>query len=374
MILMMGTDPRGAGGIASVSSAYQQAGLFDTVDLSGPSVTYVTTHREAPRWRTALLWANAVGALMMARVRHPVQIVHVHSASRGSFLRKSVLLWLARLLGCRTVFHLHGGGFQTFVEQQLGPIGRWWVRDTLNHVSLVLALSERWRDYILTLAPSARVEILSNPVAINSTPIRRPEPGRILFLGRLDPRKGVYDLVTAIAAVNHTMPPGSPALRLVVAGDGDGSALTEFADRAGVGKQLEQLGWIGPVERSQQLARASMFVLPSHHEGVPMSMLEAMSAGVPIIVSSVGGIPDLVTHGVHGLLVPPGDIEALASALARLVFDLPLQETLASAARERIGSECATEIVMSRLRWLWQSLDPKVSPIPISSRCRHENH
>jgi glycosyltransferase involved in cell wall biosynthesis len=97
-----------------------------------------------------------------------------------------------------------------------------------------------------------------------------------------------------------------------------------------------------------------------------MSMLEAMSARVPIIVSSVGGIPDLVTHGVHGLVVPPGDIKALGSALAQLVFDLPLQETLASAARERIRSECATEIVMSRLRSLWQSLDPEAPPIVIS--------
>jgi glycosyltransferase involved in cell wall biosynthesis len=366
MILMMGTDPRGAGGIASVLNAYQQAGLFEPADASLHSVTYVTTHREAPRWRTGLLWATAVGALIMARIRRPVQIVHVHSASRGSFLRKSILLWLARTLGCHTVFHLHGGGFQTFVEQQIGPLGRWWVLETLTHVTLVLALSERWRDYILTLAPTARVEILPNPVAIEPTPIRRPEPGRILFLGRLDPRKGVYDLVTAIAAVNHTMPPGSPELRLVVAGDGDGTALAEFASRAGVGGQLERLGWISPTERSHQLARASLFVLPSHHEGVPMSMLEAMSARVPIIVSSVGGIPDLVTHGVHGLVVPPGDIKALGSALAQLVFDLPLQETLASAARERIRSECATEIVMSRLRSLWQSLDPEAPPIVIS--------
>lgn len=368
MILMMGTDPRGAGGIASVLSAYEKAGLFENADTSRPRVSYVTTHREGPRWRVGLLWVTAVGVLIMARIRRPIQIVHVHSASRGSFLRKSILLRLARSLGSQTVLHLHGGGFQTFFEQQLGPIGRWWVRDTLTHVTLVLALSERWRDYLLTLAHAARVEILPNPVAIESTPIRRPEPGRILFLGRLDPRKGVYDLVTAIAAVNHTMPPGFPELRLVVAGDGDGNALAEFANRAGIGGQLERLGWIGPVERSQQLVRASMFVLPSHHEGVPMSMLEAMSARVPIIVSSVGGIPDLVTHGVHGLVVPPGDIKALGAALVRLAFSRPLQEALASAARERIGSECATEIVMFRLRSFWQSFDPKAPPVAISSK------
>jgi glycosyltransferase involved in cell wall biosynthesis len=184
----------------------------------------------------------------------------------------------------------------------------------------------------------------------------------------LDPRKGVYDLVTAIAAAQRTLPAGSPELRLVVAGDGDGPALAEFADRAGVGRQLERLGWISPVERNQQLARASLFVLPSHHEGLPMSMLEAMSARVPIIVSSVGGIPDMVTHGVHGLVVPPGDIDALGAALVQLVFNRPLQEALSSAARERIGSECATEIVMSRLHSLWQSLDPKDPAMTISSK------
>lgn len=365
---MMGTDPRGAGGIASVLSAYQQAGLFERAEGSQPFVTYITTHGEAPRWGVGLLWATAVGALIMARLRGPIQIVHVHSASRGSFLRKSILLWLARSLGCRTVFHLHGGGFQTFVEYQLGPIGRWWVRETLTRVNLVLALSERWRDYLLTLAPASRIEILPNPVSIESTPIRRPEPGRILFLGRLDPRKGVYDLVTAIAAVQRTLPAGSTELRLVVAGDGDGAALAEFADRAGIGTQVERLGWISSLERNEQLARATLFALPSHHEGLPMAMLEAMSARVPIIVSSVGGIPDLVTHGVHGLMVPPGDIQALGAALVQLLFNRPLQEALASAARARIGSECATEIVVARLCSLWQSLDPEAPPIVISSK------
>ena len=346
--MMMGTDPQGAGGIASVLKAYALAGLFDPPQST---VTCVTTHREGPPWRVVLLWLKAMLTLVIARTRGQATIVHAHSASRGSFLRKSILLWMARRLGSYTVFHLHGGGFQAFVEQQTGPLGRRWVNHTLSHVSLILTLSERWRDYIRTIAPNTRVEILPNPVALEVSPLREPEPGRILFLGRIDPRKGVYDLVDAIAAIGAAQAEGRleslPTLRLVV------------------GAQLELLGWIGPDERARQLTRAASFVLPSHHEGLPMSMLEAMAARVPIIVSSVGGIPDLVTHGVHGLIVRPGDIEALAGAISILIANSELQETLARAARTRIRAECATDLVMSRLRLLWQTLNAEASPNPI---------
>jgi glycosyltransferase involved in cell wall biosynthesis len=365
-VMMMGTDPQGAGGIASVLKAYALAGLFDPPQST---VTCVTTHRAGPPWRVVLLWLKAMLTLVIARTRGQATIVHAHSASRGSFLRKSILLWMARRLGSHTVFHLHGGGFQAFVEHQTGPLGRRWVKHTLSHVSLILTLSERWRDYIRTIAPNTRVEILPNPVALEVSPLREPEPGRILFLGRIDPRKGIYDLVDAIAAIGAAQAEGRleslPTLRLVVGGDGDSGALADYASRAGVGAQLELLGWIGPDERARQLTRAASFILPSHHEGLPMSMLEAMAARVPIIVSSVGGIPDLVTHGVHGLIVPPGDIKALADAISILIANAELQETLARAARTRIRAECATDLVLARLRLLWQTLNAEASPNPI---------
>jgi glycosyltransferase involved in cell wall biosynthesis len=138
----------------------------------------------------------------------------------------------------------------------------------------------------------------------------QPEPGRVLFLGRLEAAKGVFELLGAGAL----LAPRFPALRLVFGGEGDAGALRKRAAELGIGERIELPGWVGPDERDEQLARASVFCLPSHAEGLPMSMLEAMAAGRAVVASSVGGIPETIVDGDNGLLAPPRDEQALASS------------------------------------------------------------
>jgi glycosyltransferase involved in cell wall biosynthesis len=105
--------------------------------------------------------------------------------------------------------------------------------------------------------------------------------------------------------------------RLVLAGDGDLEAIGKLA--APFGEQVRVLSWIDSAERECLLAQSDVFVLPSYNEGVPMSLLEAMSAGLPAIVTPVGGIPDVLSHGVEGLMVEPARVADLSAAMARLV-------------------------------------------------------
>ena len=125
-----------------------------------------------------------------------------------------------------------------------------------------------------------------------------------------DVKNGVYDLLAAVAA----LAPQFPNVRLAVGGDGDLALLRTRAAQLGIAERLDVLGWIGAQEKADQLARASVFCLPSHAEGLPMAMLEAMAVGKAIVVSRVGGIPEAVVDGDNGLLVPPRDVQALASA------------------------------------------------------------
>lgn len=360
-VWMVGTDPQGAGGIASVLKAYQTAGLGRA---QSPRVRFWPTHFEGRPVRGALAWFSAclivIVLAALAKLQRRTLIVHAHSASRGSFLRKSLLLAVARAVGVRTVLHLHGGGFQAFVERQCGPLGRAWVRFSLREAALVITLSQRWRAYVESLAPQANVAVLANPIVIGRVSLRHPEPGRLLFLGRIDRRKGVYDLIDALAGGSRAGDEGATAqlsnVRLVVAGDGDSADLQAYAQRAGVARQVEILGWIGPQERARQLARAELFVLPSHHEGLPMAMLEAMAAGVPVLASAVGGIPDLVSHQVEGWLVPPQSVAMLRAALIALLANPRLQQQMVEAARARIRAECESGQVLERLNQLWLAL------------------
>lgn len=347
-VVMVGTDPAGRGGIASVVNVLAGAGLF-----ARARVCYVASHGAggAP----AKLWCLACASVRLLRLclRRPAPIVHAHAASRASFWRKSWLLWLARCCGCPTVFHLHGGGFEQFAMES-PAWQRWWIRHTLTRSSRVLALSEHWRGFLGRLAPQAKVEVLVNAVSVPELPATvETVPGAILFLGRIEEAKGVFDLLEALAL----LAPAYPEACLLVGGEGEGAALLERARQLGLADRVELLGWLDPAARGVWLARAQVFCLPSHDEGLPMSMLEAMAAGRAVLVSAVGGIPDVIVSGGNGWLVPPRQPSALASALARLLGDAALCQALGNAARRTVAAHFGAERMADALAGLYRQLD-----------------
>jgi len=344
---MVGTALEGKGGVAAVVSVLRQHGLFER-----EGVRYVATHCEgskAVKAKGAL--AGFWHTVLACFGQHPA-VVHVHAASRASFVRKSIVLLIARLAGCKTIFHLHGGGFRQFATVEAGGLKRRWIRHTLEASSVVITLSNGWAGFVRGFAPKARVAVVPNSVPLPAASNLQPEPGRILFLGRLEQAKGVFELLGAGARIAGRY----PALRLVFGGEGDAAALLRRAEELGVRDRIELLGWVGPQQRDEQLARAAVFCLPSHAEGLPMSMLEAMAAGRAVVASSVGGIPETIVDGENGLLVPPRDEAALAKALAQVLGDETLRARLAGHARVTIEQHYSTEVVCGQLSALYREL------------------
>jgi glycosyltransferase involved in cell wall biosynthesis len=347
-VLMIGTDPGGRGGVASVVATYRDAGLFEN-----EGITYLCSHRDGSRATKATTAASSMVSLVGWLARGGARIVHVHAASRWSFMRKSLILWLARCCGARTVFHLHGAEFHRFVNDESGPLKRWWIRHTLERSSRVICLSRSWARYVASIAPAAHVEVVPNAVMIPRLPAKAQEKGRMLFVGRVEARKGVYVLVDAVAHLKRL----GHDVTVAVAGDGELDALQAAAAAAGVSDRFEILGWLDPGQRLEQLARASGFVLPSFEEGLPMALLEAMAAGRAVVATPVGGIPEVATDGVNALLVPPGDEIALAGALQRLLADEPLRDALGRAAARSIAQAHDASTAAVRLRELYAGLE-----------------
>ncbi|MFC5550672.1 glycosyltransferase family 4 protein [Massilia aerilata] len=346
-VLMVGTALEGRGGVAAVISVLRQDGLFER-----ERVRYVATHREgsaAVKARSALsgFWQT----LLACFSRRP-SVVHVHAASGASFLRKSIVLLIARLAGCKTIFHLHGGGFRQFATVEAGALMRRWIRHTLEASSVVITLSNGWAGFVRGFAPGSRVAVVPNSVPLPPASSVQGEPGRILFLGRLEASKGVFELLGAGALLAARF----PSLRLVFGGEGDADALRNKAAELGIGERIELPGWLGARERDAQLARASVFCLPSHAEGLPMSMLEAMAAGRAVVASSVGGIPETIVDGDNGLLAPPRDEAALAGKLEQVLGNEALRARLARNARVTIEQHYSTEVVCGQLSALYREL------------------
>ena len=346
-VLMVGTALEGKGGVAAVVSVLRHHGLFER-----ERVRYVATHREGSKAAKARGALSGFWHTLLACVRQHPAVVHVHAASRASFVRKSIVLLIARLAGSKTIFHLHGGGFRQFATVEAGALMRRWIRHTLEASSVVITLSGSWAQFVNAFAPRARVAVLPNSVPLPAPSTVAPEAGRILFLGRLESAKGVFELLAAGAL----LAPRFPALRLVFGGEGDAGAVRRRALELGIEDRIELPGWVGADQRDEQLARASVFCLPSHAEGLPMAMLEAMAAGRAVVASSVGGIPETIVDGGNGLLVPPRDETALARALAQVLGDEALRARLAGAARATIEQHYSTEVVCGQLSALYREL------------------
>ena len=346
-VLMVGTALDGRGGVAAVVSVLRRHGLFER-----EAVRYVATHRDGPRLRKAGGALTGLWRIALACLHRPPAVVHVHAASRASFLRKSLVLLIARRAGCKTIFHLHGGAFRQFATQEAGPLLRRWIRHTLRRSSVVITLSDSWAGFVRGFAPGARVAVVPNAV-----PLPAPAPdgaiaGRVLFLGRLEAGKGVFELLGAGALLADAY----PALRLVLGGEGDADAVMCRAAELGIADRVELLGWVDAARRDAELAKASVFCLPSHAEGLPMAMLEAMAARKAVVASRVGGIPETLRDGDNGLLVPARDERALAAALGSVLGDGALRERLAERARATIAQHYSTEVVCGQLSAIYREL------------------
>jgi glycosyltransferase involved in cell wall biosynthesis len=262
---------------------------------------------------------------LMRRLRP--QVVHANSSKAGVLGRLAALLARVPV----RVFTVHGWAFSA----HSGVAGRAYrladrAMSRLTTLTICVAESERRAGLRAHTCRPKRTVVIPNP-APGGLPTRRPAPdgpARLIEVGRLKRPKDPLTLVRAAALLE----PGSFSALLV----GDGP------ERVGVEAEARRLGVAGAVRLAGErrdvpelLAGADVFVLASRSEGLPISILEAMGAGLPVVASSVGGVAELVEHRVTGLLVPPADPPALARALGELIRDPLMRSSYGEAGRRR---------------------------------------
>lgn len=204
----------------------------------------------------------------------------------------------------------------------------------------VVANSDDLRSLALAAVPAQAIDVIHNGVDVlqRHRPAREPQAGvRILSVGRLIERKGLDTLIEAVAALR------SEPVLLDIAGDGPCLAqLQQLARRRGIGDRVTFHGYVRHEQLADLYAQADLFVLPSRAESCSMALLEAMGAGLPIVATRVGGTPELVEHGLNGLLTPADDPAELAAALSQLVRDAPRRAAFAAA---------STRLAQERFSW-----------------------
>jgi glycosyltransferase involved in cell wall biosynthesis len=339
-LIMLGAAPETRGSVAAVVDAYRAHGLFARWPIE-----HLAVHCDGGARRSAALAAAALRDFAVLVARHRRAVLHVHSEAGAGFWRDAAFMAAAAALRCPVVLQLHGGGFERFYDDA-GVAGRALIQLALARAAIVVVPAESMRAWIRAASREARVVCVPPPVALPEPgAAQRERPPIVLFLGKLEAAKGVFDLVDAVAAVRAAV----PDLRLVCAGEGDRGAVLQHAERRGIADLVKFTGWVGPSGKRVLLDSAAVLALPSYAEGMPMGLLEAMAAGVPVIASPVGGVAEVVVDGVSGALVAPGDGATLSRALRRLLLDRETAARIGAAGRETVRARFAPEKALAQL-------------------------
>jgi glycosyltransferase involved in cell wall biosynthesis len=303
-----------------------------------PALTLVDSTGPYVKWRQPFQFAAALARVLVAGLRGRIALLHIHVAERGSVLRKAAFIHLGCALGVPCVVHMHGAGFVASYDAA-SPLVRRAVTHAFRKARRFVVLGSAWERYFVETVglDRERVVVVRNAVPDPAPPPDRPASHacRLAFVGALVERKGLGELIEALA---------DPwmfglAWRLDVAGNGDPAPWRKRASDLGLASRITFHGWLDGAGVQRLLAASDALVLPSRAEGLPMVVIEAMAHGLPVVCTPVGTVPDAVTDGVNGLLVPPRDVEALADALARVAGDAALRRRLGRAGRERFLAE-----------------------------------
>jgi len=261
-------------------------------------------------------------------------VIHAHWASYPS----TAALALGRLLGKPFGFTCHA--HDIFLHDHL-------LREKIESAAVPVTISRynvAWLAEHVTRQARDRLTVIHCGVDLPSLPFQADarEEDLIVTVGRLDPIKGLDVLVDALADLKRQ----GRRFRCRVIGEGPlRGQLQASIDRQGLQERVKLVGARPQSEVRAALCAATIFALPSQitpsgdRDGIPVSLMEAMAAGAPVVSTSVSGIPELIEDGREGLLVSPRDSRALAEALARLFDDGALRRRLAAAARGKIERE-----------------------------------
>jgi glycosyltransferase involved in cell wall biosynthesis len=307
-----------------------------------------------------LVFARALLGLLVRAALRNTDLLHIHLSIRGSSIRKSIIGSVARACKIPYVVHLHGIETVGFWEDAGPRLAAALERLFAGSVGVVV-MGRYWRDVITRRVPAVidRIVILPNatpdPVAVKPA---SPRSGRVqvTFLGQLGARKGTPTLVAALSRLA-----GRSDWSAVIAGDGDVAQTRAQIRDLGLADRVEVPGWLGVEAREAVFGTTDILVLPSTAENLPMVVMEALARGIAVIATPVGALPEVIISGENGLLVPVGDVETLATQIARLIDDPALRGALGSAARRHHEERYAFDAYISQLIAIWRNVLPKKS-------------
>lgn len=288
------------GGIAIVLNNYEK--IFEKFN-------FITTTTIKNKIINLFTLFKALGLFLFKISNSNIKIIHIHGGSNNSFFRKRIFINLSKLFNKKIIYHIHGGEFKEFTNKNYRN-----VTDTLKKCDAIVALSQSWRDYFKNNLKCKNVTIIPNiinPPQLKPSIEENKNLIKFLFLGKIVQTKGIYDLLEVI---NKHRDYFNNKIELYIGGNGEIEFLKKYIKENNLSNIVKFEGWVDGDKKIDLLNKCDIYILPSYNEGLPISILETMSYGMPVISTKVGGIPEIVDEK-NGILIQPGYKEGLFNAI-----------------------------------------------------------
>ncbi|MGG7200403.1 glycosyltransferase family 4 protein [Clostridium butyricum] len=350
-VLMIGSDFSVKGGMTTVVKS------FLNNKFEGINITYVPTHIEdVGKMHKILFFFKSLIIIIKNLIMNNVDIVHIHLSERGSFFRKFIIVIISKIFKKKVIIHMHGADFKEFYNNNKFLASA--IKYMLLKVDKVIVLGESWEKFVKKIDRSIKTCILRNSVDCPNETVKYDGVNvNILFLAVLIKRKGIFDLIKAASRIKDDTELKEYNIKFIIAGSGD--------DEKQIEEQIKLLkltnffvfkGWVYGEEKIDIIKSSQIMALPSYNEGLPVSILEAMSYGMPVISTNVGSIEDLIINGINGFLINPGDVEELYHSLKSLIMHRHKWEDFSNNSKDEINTNYNLKCYFRQIEQLYLGL------------------
>lgn len=326
-----------------------------------PNIQYYPTFKEGSA--LCKIWwflSSYLRIFVRLLIDRNIKIVHVHTAADTDFLRSTMVVKLSKVFGKKVVLHSHASRFKDFYSEA-NKDKKNKILSVLKKADTLIVLSNSWLNWFSSIGVEEhKLFILHNITdypqiepyaALKKTTSLDGRPLRFLFLGEIGQRKGVFDILRALSTHMDEI---KEKVQLKIGGNKNEGQLIKMISDNKLSDIVTFEGFVSGEKKNQLLNWADIFILPSFNEGLPISILEAMSYGLPIISTAVGGIPEVVDK-TNGVIVKPGDADDIYNAMNFYCKSPKVIKDQSEISRER-ASLYLPDYVMAQLKSIYESL------------------
>lgn len=290
-----------------------------------------------PIWRRLFLALKRLFLVLTIMPKKEIDGILIFAGTGLSFFEKGIMALWAHCCRKWIVFAPRSGKDHLTIRKS--KFMKWYIPFVLRRCNIILCQSRSWKVFYKSISnlPDIHFVVIKNWIDCTSylklNITEKNENCNVLFLGCIEPHKGIYDLVNAVSEWQN----GMQNIQFIICGKGSQfNKVQQYIEELGLSYLFDFRGWVSGNEKEVILQKTDIFVLPSYAEGMPNSLIEAMAAGKAVISTHVGGIPELVIDEKMGRLIEPGDISALGQDIVELSRDPELRHKMGKKAQEHI--------------------------------------